>query len=200
MFGRRKNEKERKANERLAKRLLGRDSGRPTFGFKCSSLIQASIKKLAGDINAPIFSLSEHALELGMIQISEAIKDPEEREALHQHLTDVHVTDRTIEKIARYDKEASEDLTTERLRRHRIDNAMRQLVVKFGRWFHPEQLEELIDLGYRTKLAMAAGWPEPPDLLGGRSFWSRPRKQGVAADSNSQGRSTANEAQQPDRK
>ena len=77
MFWRGKSEKEKKANERLAKRLLGKDSGRPTFGFKCSSSIQASIKKLAGDLNVPIFSLSEHALELGMIQVNEAMKDPE---------------------------------------------------------------------------------------------------------------------------
>ena len=193
MFGRKKGEKERKARERLAKKLLGRESGRPTFAFNCSSWIHASVNKIAGDIHAPIFSVAEHALDLGMIQIGEAMKDPEEREALRDHLMDVHVTDRTIEKIARYDKEAAEDLTTERLRRHRIDSAMRLLVVKFSRWFRPEQLEELIDLGYRTKLAMAAGWPAPPDLLKGRSFRPRSRMQGGAADSDSQKREPADD-------
>ena len=184
MFGKKQKEKERKANERLAKKLLGRDSGRPTFGFKCSSSIQASIKKLAGDIHAPIFSLAEHALELGMIQIKEALTDPEEREALRDHLMDIHVTDRTIEKIDRYDKQAGDDLEVERLRRHKIDSAMRQLVVKFSRWFRPDQLEELIDLGYRTKLAIAAGWPAPPDILGRKPSQPSPR-QGVAASANS---------------
>ena len=40
-----------------------------------------------------------------MIQIKEAVTNPEEREALLNHLTEIHITDRTEEKVARHDKD-----------------------------------------------------------------------------------------------
>ena len=109
------------------------------------------------------------------MEVREACNNAAQTEELRLHLVESHVEQRTIEKIARYDKEASEYLEDERLRRFSIDQAVRRLVVKFSRWFKPEQLEELIELGYRTRVAMAAGWKAPPDLLGGRSL--RPARQ-----------------------
>ena len=99
------------------------------------------------------------------MQLVDANKNPEEREELRRHLTENHVEMNTIEKIARYDSEAADVLKTERIRRFNIDKAARQLVVKFISWgLEPEELEELILFGMRCKIAIAQGWPRPPDI------------------------------------
>jgi hypothetical protein len=80
---------------------------------------------------------------------------------------------RVIEKIARYDEEAAEDLKRERIRRFNIDRAARQLVVKYvGRGHGPEELEEFILFGIRCRLAIATGWPSPPDIS--PNYYRRP--------------------------
>ena len=184
MFRRKKaQEEEKRAKERLARKLLGQDIRRKQICFRCADWIQSKIKELADANHVTMASLAEHALELGMIQIKEAVKDPEEREELRSHLAEDHIGERTVEKVARYDKEASEDLRIERLRRFEIDKNVRRLVVKYGRWFKPDQLEEFIDLGNLTKVAIAAGWPPPPQLS--RTGNARPRPTGYRRDESS---------------
>jgi hypothetical protein len=134
MFSKKKDlEKEKRANEKLVRKVLGKDTKRRIFGFQCSPDIQASLKSLSDQIYVPLFALAEHALQLGAMQLEEVNNNPEEREELRRHLTEVHVEMRTIEKIARYDAEAADDLKMERIRRFSIDNATRQLVVKYMR-------------------------------------------------------------------
>ena len=102
---------------------------------------------------------------MGSMQIAEILSDPRELELLRIHLTEVHVGMRTIEKITRYDKEASEFLTAERIRRFDIDKAARQLVIKFMAFGHKaDELEELIMFGYRCEVAIRRGWPMPPEI------------------------------------
>jgi hypothetical protein len=175
MFGKKKaQEKEKRANEKLVRKVLGKDSGRKVFGFPCSPDIKASLKSLSDQIHVPLFALAEHALQLGAMQLADANNNPEEREVLRRHLTEVHVEMRTIEKVARYDAEAADVLKLERIRRFDIDKATRQLVVKFARWGHkPEELEELILFGHRCRLAIALGWPCPPEISP-KSYSHRP--------------------------
>ena len=164
MFGKKKVRRDQnRANERLVRKVLGKELGRRLFAFKCASDIQASLKMMSDQVHVPLFSLAEHALQLGAIQIAEANKDPEERENLRRHLTETHVGMRTIEKVARYDEEAAETLRAQRIRCFDIDRAARQLVVKFAR-FRPEDLEKLVVFGYQCRLAVAAGWPPPPEV------------------------------------
>lgn len=157
MFGiksKRQKRKEQKANVKLAKKILQTDSGRPVFGFKCVPHVKADMMQLSGQLNVPLYALSEHALELGLIQIKEAVNDAKEREELIAHLSDVHIADRTEEKVAQYDKDAAEDLSIERLRRFEREAAVRKIVYKF-RLFPPAEIERLLVLGYRTQVAMA---------------------------------------------
>ncbi len=154
-----------KANEKLIRKVLQKDTGRRVFGFQCSPGIPSSLKLLADQLHVPLFSLAEHALQLGAIQIPKANKNPEEREELRKHLTDVHVGMRTIEKISRYDEEASEILSAERERRNAIDIVARRIAVKYLSYGRKAELvEELIDFGALCMIAVEAGWPAPPNV------------------------------------
>lgn len=163
VFKKKDHEKEKRANEKMVRRVLGKEPERKVFGFQCSPSIQATLKSLADQIRVPLFALAEHALQLGAIDLEEANNNPEEREELRRHLTEVHVEMRTIEKIDRYDAEAADILKMERARRFRIDRVTRQLVVKYmSLGLKPEELEEMILFGHQCRLAIAQGWPRPP--------------------------------------
>jgi hypothetical protein len=174
MFNKKKaQEKEKREKKKMIRKVLGKDPGRRVFGFQCSPNIQASLKSLSDQMHIPLFALAEHALQLGTMQLVDANNNPDEREVLRRHLAEDHVAKRTIEKVARYDTEASNDLKIERIRRFDIDKSARQLVIKFMRWGHkPEELEDLIIFGHRCKLAIALGWSPPPGISP-RSFPAR---------------------------
>ena len=163
MFGKKRPEKMASPAEGRRPRSRRDDRRRKTYGFRCDPGLQAFMKALADELDVPLFALSEHALELGSMQIEAAKADPAEREEMCLHLAEAHVLERTLEKISRYDLQASDDLARERIRRSRIDRAARALVVKFiGRGYRPEDLEGLIILGARCRAAMANGWRSPP--------------------------------------
>jgi hypothetical protein len=155
-------EKEKRANEKLARKLLGKDTGRKVFGFKCSPDIQTSLKLLADKINVQLFALAEHALELGTMQIKATMDDPEELELLHRHLADTHVELRTIEKVARYDEETAEDMKIARIRRFEEDRVVRQLVADFVRkGMAPKYIAGYLIFGYLCFVAYINGEPMP---------------------------------------
>lgn len=133
------------------------------------------MKSLTEEINVDLFALTEHAIDLGEMQIEDAIKDPEERELLRRHLVDHHIGPRTSEKIAVYDEHAANALTMERIRRLNIDKAVRQLVVKYlSRGRKLDELEELIIFGARCRWAIRQGWPMPPDIVSRRNAQQKP--------------------------
>ncbi|MGD0795713.1 MAG: hypothetical protein ABR958_09075 [Dehalococcoidales bacterium] len=175
MFSKKKDrEKEKREKEKLVRRVLGKDSQRRVFGFQCSPKIQASLKSLSDQIHVPLFALAEHALQLGAMQLEEVNNNPEEREELRRHICEVHIEMRVIEKVARYDAEAADVLKMERIRRFSIDKATRQLVVKYMRLgLKPEELEEMILFGHHCRLAIAQGWPRPPEISP-KSYSHRP--------------------------
>ena len=163
MFGKKNVKKVQKTNERDVRKVLGKDKLRRTFGFLCSPLLQAQLKKLAEALHVPLFATAEHALQLGTGQMTEANDDPEQREELQKHITSVHVGMRTIEKISAYDEEAAGILRTQRLRDFEVERATRQLVMKYARWgCPPEELDDLVLLGRCAKMALRAGWQPPP--------------------------------------
>jgi hypothetical protein len=170
--------REQKAKLKIVREITGKSTGRKTLGFKCLPEVRKDLNRLSNNLNIPIFALGEHALELGMWQIERACKEPEEREELRSHLTERHVQERTVEKLDRYDKDASEMLGREMDRRFQLDLAAHRIVMKFSRWFKPRELEELIDVGYRAKVAMANGWPAPPNLTEYRVRPQRARPDG----------------------
>jgi hypothetical protein len=166
MFGRKNKLKERDAAKaKLAKKILGKDSGRRVFGFPCSPDIPAQLKLLADQLNVPLYALCEHALQLSANQVAKAVANPEEITLLRKHLTEIHIEARTIEKISSYDRDMGEQLERERLRRLGIEQAVRQIVVDFIRGgLRPQEISWCIDYGMRCRIAVAQGKPVPTDL------------------------------------
>jgi hypothetical protein len=152
-------------DEKLAKRVLGRDSGRHTFGFSCSPDIHARIKILAGELHVPMFALTEHLLQLAVWLITRAKENPEEMEQLRRHLVQIHVEARTIEKLNFYDEQLAKDLDEQRLRRFAIESTVRQIVEDFtNKGMNPKDIPSYIDYGYRCFVAVDSGRPVPKDL------------------------------------
>ncbi len=163
MFGNKKRQaKRKKANERLVRKVLGKQDGRKVFGFRCVPWLKTRMKNLAAQLHVDEYALSEHAFELGLIQVDHAMADPENREELRSHLTGVHVENRVIENISRYDQEASDELADEHDRRLSIDRGVRRIVVKFSGRVNPDDLDEVIDFGLRAMQDLAAGHPASP--------------------------------------
>jgi hypothetical protein len=110
MFGKNKGkQKDSDAkNEKLVKRILGKDSSRPVFGFPCSRDISDRIRMLAGQLHVDIYALGQHALQLSAEVIGRIVEDPEGSELLRKHITEIHVDARTIEKIDAYDRDMCE--------------------------------------------------------------------------------------------
>lgn len=164
-FNKRKQRADNAAKVKLAKKILGKDSGRRVFGFACSPDISARTKMLAGELNIPIFALAEHMLELSNWLIGKIIESPEEREQLIQHLNESHIDARTLEKIAVYDRETAEMMEQEQRQRFKIDKAARRIVVNcINRGIKPEQIEWAINYGLRCRMAVLQGRPIPKDL------------------------------------
>ncbi len=167
VFGRRKEkhkQEDKKAAERNVRKLLGKDTERRVFGFKCSPDIPATLKTDADGLHVPLFALAEHILQLGAMQLPYALRDPEEREELRRHLIEDHIQRRTIEKISRYDQETADWLDGERRRRFQIDRDARVIAARFGPRLDVGRIEEIIDLGTRAKVAMNHGAPPPPPI------------------------------------
>jgi len=163
-FGRNKKEetKAKKEKEQLLRKVMGKNSGRRVFGFKCNPSLPADLKLLSDKMNIPVFALAEHALELGLMDIKAATGDPEEYKELCQHIKEVHVAERTIEKIARYDEDVAADLRADMLYRFKIDKAVRQIVVGFvNRGMDPKYIPWYLDYGYRCSMAAMRNRPRP---------------------------------------
>jgi len=175
MFGRKKDKKNKDKAKKQPVRRGKQESGRKVFGFRCSPPIKATLIKVCDALNVNLYALSEHCLQLGAIQLEEACKDPEEREELRRHLIEDHTGRRTIEKVFQYDEEAGEMLSRERRRRFDIDWAARFLVAKFARRFDLHKIEEIIDLGVRTKYAMIVNGAPPPPHIPGYGYPPRPQ-------------------------
>ena len=174
IFGGKKDRKNKDRRARPTVQRVKRDSGRKVFGFRCSPNIKATLVKDADALHVDIYALSEHCLQLGALQLQQARRDPEEEEELRRHLIEDHIERRTIEKVSRYDEDAGETLARERRRRFEIDKAAHVLVVQFARRFDPDRIEEILDLGIRTKYAMINGAAPPPPLPG-TGYRARPR-------------------------
>ncbi|OGO22098.1 MAG: hypothetical protein A2144_05940 [Chloroflexi bacterium RBG_16_50_9] len=164
------------ANAGLAKKIIGKDSGRRTFGFPCSPDIPAQLKMLAGKLNVPIYALAEHSLQLSAALIAKMAEAPEECELLRRHIMDDHVGRRTIEKISQYDEEMADLLDEERHRRFQIEKAVRQIVVDFVRsGLKTQEIPWLIDYGMRCRIAVACGRPVPTDSPKEGRYYNNPQ-------------------------
>jgi hypothetical protein len=166
IFGKKKAKaKDNRSNERLVRKVLGKDTGRRVFGFPCSPDIPARVKAMADRLHVPLYALSEHCLQLGASQLAKTAENTEEAEFLRQHISDIHVGRRTIEKISRYDEEMANVLDLERQQRFQFEKAVGQIVIKYYRaGIKTSEIDWAIDYGMRARVAAATGRPLPTDL------------------------------------
>jgi CMP-2-keto-3-deoxyoctulosonic acid synthetase len=166
IFGKKKAKaKDNRSNERLVRKVLGKDTGRKAFGFPCSPDIPARLKAMADRLHVPLYALSEHCLQLGASQLAKTAENTEEAEFLRQHISDIHVGRRTIEKISRYDEEMADVLDRERSKRFQFEQEVRQITMKYYRpGTRPSELSWAIDYGLRCRIAVATGQPLPKDF------------------------------------
>jgi hypothetical protein len=168
-----------RAQEKIAKRLMGKSTGRHIFGFPCSPDIHAKVKMRAGELQVDMYALSEHCMQLGIDTVDDAIEDSEERDLLRRHLIEQHIDQRTIEKLSWYDEELAEQMQKERLAQFEVDRVVRRLVVDFARrGMNPKYMPYYLDYGYRCFFAVIRGSPipKPPERMPGRES-RRPKNQ-----------------------
>ncbi len=81
-------------------RLLRRKhkNKRPVFGFLCDENLSGYAKQVAASLGTTISSLAEHAMQLGLIQITPLLKDPEAKESLREHLIHDHALTPNLKK------------------------------------------------------------------------------------------------------
>ncbi|HEX7474977.1 MAG TPA: hypothetical protein VF318_03345, partial [Dehalococcoidales bacterium] len=156
--------KDNRSNERLVRKVLRKDTGRKVFGFPCSRDIPARLKAMADRLHVPLYALSEHCLQLGASQLAKTAENAEEAELLRQHISDIHVGRRTIEKISRYDEEMADALDRERSKRFQFEKAVNQIVMKYHRaGVRPSEIDWAIDYGLRCRASLLKGQPLPTD-------------------------------------
>ena len=150
MFNRFKGKTNEESEQGPRSRSRGSDPGRPTFGFQCSPEVSARLKLLADRLHVPYYILAEHALEDFGELVDRLLQDAEESRELRQHL-EYHISQRTIEKIDRYDKETADILQEEWNKRSRIEATLRQIVNAYvKRGMKPEDVPKFIEEGARS--------------------------------------------------
>jgi hypothetical protein len=151
-------------DEEPARKSRGNDSERKIWGFPCAPDIPARMKVLADQLQIPLYALTEHALQLSAGLIARMAEKPEESQLLRQHILDNHVGRRTIEKMSHIDEEMAMILDKEREQRFQIENAVRQIVVKFARrGVEPRDIAWYTGYGLRCFIAVNDGQPVPKD-------------------------------------
>ena len=118
---------------------------KPVFGFRCSPKIHMTAKTLAKELHVDLYVIAEHAMELGLMDIAAAAKDPEELEMLRLHLNKEHVIEHLVESVSAYDAEAAGYIRDGQSLLHQKERAVRDLVELWTRYkLDPRLIKEII--------------------------------------------------------
>jgi soluble lytic murein transglycosylase-like protein len=100
---------------------------------------------LAKELHVDLYVVAEHAMQLGLMDISAAAKDPEELEMLRVHLNREHVIEHLVESVSVYDAEAAEYIREGQSLLHQKERALRDLVELWTRYnLDPKLIREII--------------------------------------------------------
>jgi hypothetical protein len=117
----------------------------PVFGFRCLPALHMKARVQAKSLNVDICILAEHGLQLGLNDIEDAMKDPEEMENLRKHLIEYHAINHLAESVANYDKESAEYIREGQIRKFHKEKAIRDLVELWTRYnYDPLLMKEII--------------------------------------------------------
>ncbi len=129
---------------RFLKRKL--KNKRPVFGFLCDENLSQYAKMVANSLGTTISALAEHAMQLGLVQITPLLNDPETKEALREHLIHDHALTPNLKKRnSNYDNwfvSKLQDTVIDRLIKTRSENPDVQAIAK--------QTAIILDLGGTT--------------------------------------------------
>jgi len=128
---------------------------KPVFGFRCSPNIHMAAKKLAKELHMDLCVVAEHAMQLGLMDIAAAAKDPGELEMLRAHLNKEHVIEHLVESVSAYDAEAAEYLRNGQSLLHQKERAVQDLVELWTRSnLDPRLIREIVlqELQRRTAI------------------------------------------------
>lgn len=147
-FGR--NKRKRKViedddNEKWDGQVARTERKKSMFAFLCSPSIHMDAKTLAKQLHTELYIVAEHAMQLGLMDIAEAMKDPEELEILRAHLHTEHVIDHLVESVSQYDAEAAQYIREGQSLIHQKERAVRDLVDLSVRYrLDPRLLRDII--------------------------------------------------------
>jgi hypothetical protein len=117
----------------------------PVFGFRCMPALHMKARVQAKSLNVDTCVLAEHAIQLGLNDIEEAMKDPEETENLRKHLIEYHAINHLAESVANYDNESAEYIREGQIRKFHKEKAIRDLVELWTRYnYDPLLMKEII--------------------------------------------------------
>ncbi len=71
---------------------------RPVFGFLCDESLSQYAKMVANGLGTTISAFTEHALQMGLVQITPLLSDPEAKDALREHLIQDHALTPNLKK------------------------------------------------------------------------------------------------------
>ena len=123
-----------KRYKRKLERKFTKQIKRVQFNFACDKGIILVAKVLANRLEAPVYVVSEHALQLGLGEIAILAEDPALRERLCQHLVQGHL-------LVSVTRPEPETLTKWALR---IQNALKFLQLAELKAGSPEAVREIM--------------------------------------------------------
>lgn len=152
------------------KKLLGTETGRRVFGYQIQPIFHIKMKLLADKLHVPLFALVEHIFEISAIVIEDIFTDSEESNSLQEHIEDIHVKQRTIEKIHKFDEEMATSLAQEIQKQSIEDKVLRTIIKDYIRnGIRARQIPGFIRFGMMCRIAISRGWPDPTGYLERRS-------------------------------
>ncbi|MCP4607593.1 MAG: hypothetical protein GY845_02600 [Planctomycetes bacterium] len=107
---------------------------RPVFGFLCDENLSGYVKMVATSLGTTISSLAEHSMQMGLVQITPLLNDPEAKDALMEHLIRDHALTPNLKKRnSNYDNwfvSKLQDTVIERVIKTRSENPDIQAIAK----------------------------------------------------------------------
>ena len=80
-----------KKYKKKLQKLFNRPEQRAQFNVMCDKRLIELVRGLARDLEAPIFCITEHLLEIGVLEIAFLITDADQKQALQRHLVQNHL-------------------------------------------------------------------------------------------------------------
>ena len=102
--------------------------GREIWGFRCTPSIHTDAKVIAKELHVDLEVLVEHCVQLGLIEVNAARRDPQDTELLRNHLNEEHKINHLVESVSGYDEEAARYIREGQSRRYYVERICRDLV------------------------------------------------------------------------